>query len=639
MAGIAHIKENATNRELYYKVNRDLSIAIASAVKAAGVRQFILLSSMSVYGKTTGCITKDTKPKPRTTYGKSKLEADRAINRIAKESNGSFRFACLRPPMVYGKGCKGNYQALRNFALRSPIFPDYENHRSMLYIGNLCEFVKDCIDKERHGLFFPQNAEYVCTSEMVERIAAENGKKIRLSRMFNLGIKLLKKVNIVQKVFGDLVYEPVNLVSKFGFEESIKLTETTIPCTNLRILAICQYGWPEPYPSLYPMEEMAKRGHYVHAITGTPNYPMGEIFEGYKHNKNNEEDHNGIHITHVSVIPRKHDAIHRLLNYHSYPITAKRKLLGLSDDYDVVFANQSSPVMMVEPAIAYAKKHHKRVVMYCMDLWPASICVGGVKKDSAIYKFYWFLSKYVYKNVDVILVTSRMFKDYLTSEFDIDPRKIDYLPQYALSEFENFEPSSADSSCSKYTTDIVFAGNVGVAQNIIVVLRAAKIIQDEEITDHGNKILFHIIGYGQALESLQTYAKEKKIENVIFYGRKPSEEMPKYYAMADAMLVTMLPDPLVSLTLPAKVQSYMAAGKPIIASADGEIRNAIEESGCGLCAKGDDEKDLVAKIREFSNVLDSRVVMGRKAREYYMKNFSVKIVMDKLERVLRENCG
>ena len=117
-------------------------------------------------------------------------------------------------------------------------------------------------------------------------------------------------------------------------------------------------------------------------------------------------DGRNLQITHVPVIARKHDAVHRLLNYHSYPITAKRKLLSLKDDYDVVFANQSSPVMMVEPAIAYGKKHHKKVVMYCMDLWPASLCTGGVKRDSAIYKFYWKLSKRVYQNVDVLMVTS-----------------------------------------------------------------------------------------------------------------------------------------------------------------------------------------------------------------------------------------
>lgn len=400
---------------------------------------------------------------------------------------------------------------------------------------------------------------------------------------------------------------------------------------KMRILATCQYGWPEPYPSLYPMEEMARRGHYVHAITGTPNYPMGEVFKGYEHNKVKEEDHNGIHITHVPVIPRKHNAIYRFLNYHSYPITAKRKLMKMNGSYDVVFANQSSPVMMVEPAIAYARKNNKKVVMYCMDLWPASLCVGGVKRDSALYKFYWGISQKIYKNVDIILVTSRLFKDYFISEFGIDEKKIIYLPQYALSDFENMPKNEI-----KNTTDFIFAGNVGAAQNLEVVLRAAKLVEDERIHDHGRIIRFHIIGNGQALQSLQNYAKEKKIGNIVFHGRKPTEEMPKYYSMADAMMVTMLPDPLVSLTLPAKVQSYMSAGKPIIASADGEIANVIEESGCGYCARADDEHDFVEKIKTFISS-DDREQLGMRARDYYQRNFAVNIVMDRLEEVLINN--
>ena len=402
---------------------------------------------------------------------------------------------------------------------------------------------------------------------------------------------------------------------------------------KMRILATCQYGWPEPYPSLYPMEEMAKRGHYVHAVTGTPNYPMGEVFKGYEHNRIKEEDHNGIHITHVPIIARKHDSVHRLLNYHSYPVTAKRKLLSIKDDYDVVFANQSSPVMMVEPAIAYGKKRNKKVVMYCMDLWPASLCVGGVKRDSALYKFYWKISKRVYENVDVILVTSRMFKDYFVSEFGIPEDGIEYLPQYALSEFNDIPQAEI-----KDTTDFVFAGNVGTAQNLEVVLRVAKIVEIEKIEDHGKRIVFHIVGNGQALDSLQKYTKEKQITNVVFHGRKPPEEMPKYYAMADAMLVTMLPDPFVSLTLPAKVQSYMAAGKPILASADGEIANVIQEAECGFCGHADDDNDFVQKIKQFIDIED-KADMGIKARKYYQENFSVSIVMDKLERILMGNCG
>lgn len=401
---------------------------------------------------------------------------------------------------------------------------------------------------------------------------------------------------------------------------------------KMRILATCQYGWPEPYPSLHPMEEMAKRGHYVHAITGTPNYPMGDIFKGYEHNKIKEEEHNGIHITHVPVISRKHDSIHRFLNYHSYPISAKKKIKELDNNYDVVFANQSSPVMMVEPAIAYARKWKKRVVMYCMDLWPASLCIGGIKKNSMLYKFYFGISKRIYQNVDVILVTSKMFKDYFISEFGIHEQNIDYLPQYALSEFENIPKQE-----KKDSTDFVFAGNIGTAQNLKVILKAAKIIEEEKINDSGKKIFFHIIGDGQELDNLQNCVRNCDIDNVVFHGRKTSSEMPKYYALADAMIVTLTTDSFISLTLPAKMQSYMAAGKPIIACADGEIPNVINESGCGFCAKGDDERDFVNKIKEFLKV-ENKNKFGKKAKEYYERNFSVEPVMDKLERVLRQNC-
>lgn len=227
VAGLAHIKETKKNRALYYSVNRDLAISIAQAAKEAGVKQFILLSTMSVYGMITGHITKKTKPNPVNAYGKSKLQADRAINKIAKESNGEFRFACLRPPMVYGKGCKGNYQALRSFALKSPIFPDYDNQRSMIYIGNLCEFVKASIDKGKGGLFFPQNTDYVCTTDMVVRVAILNGKKINLLKSFNPVIRK-STVKLINRVFGTLIYEKIDVVGKYQYEDSLSITENQI---------------------------------------------------------------------------------------------------------------------------------------------------------------------------------------------------------------------------------------------------------------------------------------------------------------------------------------------------------------------------------------------------------------------------
>ena len=221
VAGIAHIKETKDNRHLYFDVNRDLVIKIAKAAKAGGVKQFILLSSMSVYGLTVGHITKDTTVNPVNAYGKSKAEADEVIRKLEDDS---FKFACLRPPMVYGKGCKGNYQSLRKFALKSPIFPNYYNQRSMVFILNLCEFVKQIIDDNLSGLFFPQNSEYVISSQMVDCIAKQNHKKIKLTKAFNWLIKIVPS-NIVKKVFGSLTYEPEDIITKYSFEENIELTE------------------------------------------------------------------------------------------------------------------------------------------------------------------------------------------------------------------------------------------------------------------------------------------------------------------------------------------------------------------------------------------------------------------------------
>lgn len=221
VAGIAHIKETADNRHLYFDVNRDLVVEIAKNARAAGVKQFILLSSMSVYGLEMGRISKTTTPNPTSAYGQSKLQADEEIKKLEDDN---FKFCCLRPPMVYGKGCKGNYQSLRTFALKSPIFPQYDNKRSMIYIGNLCEFVKECIDRKKSGLFFPQNAEYTRTSDMVREIAKAHGKKIQLTRAFNWAIKICT-IRVVKKVFGDLVYEPVDRVGEFGLKDSIRLTE------------------------------------------------------------------------------------------------------------------------------------------------------------------------------------------------------------------------------------------------------------------------------------------------------------------------------------------------------------------------------------------------------------------------------
>lgn len=205
VAGIAHIQETAENAALYYQVNRDLAIATAQKAKDAGVGQFVFLSSMSVYGREEGCITRSTVPQPKSNYGKSKLQAEEGLEKLRGET---FRIAVLRPPMVYGEGCKGNYQSLVKFAKIMPFFPNYRNQRSMLHIDGLCNAVREIIDSCADGLFLPQDPEYVCTCKMVQSIAKSMGKNMPLLGMLNPAVSLVKRcTNMGRKAFGDLYYE------------------------------------------------------------------------------------------------------------------------------------------------------------------------------------------------------------------------------------------------------------------------------------------------------------------------------------------------------------------------------------------------------------------------------------------------
>ena len=392
----------------------------------------------------------------------------------------------------------------------------------------------------------------------------------------------------------------------------------------MRILVICQYYYPEPFRITDICEELVRRGHEVTVVTGVPNYPEGQIYKGYDKNKKADEVINGVTVHRCPIIPRKTGTLFRLLNYFSYPQKAKRyvKKLMASDGkpFDVVFVNQLSPVMMAEPAIAYKKRYGVPVVLYCLDLWPESLIAGGVNRNSVVFKFFHKISKRVYKSVDRILITSKMFSIYFKEHFGIEDNTIEYLPQYAEDLFEPLpfkEPGEV--------TDLVFAGNIGEVQSVETILHAARKLQDKLVH-------FHIVGGGTDLERLKGLASG--LANVTFYGRRPLEEMPKYYAMADAMLVTLKADPVLSLTLPGKVQSYMAAGKPIIGAIDGEAARIIAEAKCGYCGKPDDVDELVMNIVSFLNE-EKKENLGKSSRTFYEKNFSKESFIIALERAFK----
>ena len=398
----------------------------------------------------------------------------------------------------------------------------------------------------------------------------------------------------------------------------------------MKILVVCQHYWPEPYYLADACEERVRRGHEVHVVTDVPNYPMGEIYPEYRHGKCRRQIQNGVEITRTFTIGRKQNVLFRFLNYYSYSISSSVYTRKIKEEYDIVFANQTSPVMMVSAAMTYAKKWQKNVVLYCMDLWPASLAAGGIKSTSLIYKYYKRVSEKLYSRANKILISSQMFRTYLEENFQIASEKIQFLPQYA----NDFYKKNQRFDTKKATIDLMFAGNIGAAQSLNTIISAANMMRSD------SRLRWHIVGDGSELKNLKKMVHDLSLEKtVIFYGRKPSEEMPDYYEKADALLISLIKDPSISMTLPGKVQTYMAAGKPIIASADGAIPLTIREAGCGYCAPAEDVKGLVQAVNTFIENNNDWETFGENARYYYEKHFTKKSLMDSIETVLIEQAS
>lgn len=393
-----------------------------------------------------------------------------------------------------------------------------------------------------------------------------------------------------------------------------------------RILVVCQYYDPEPFRISDICEEMVNRGYEVQVVTGYPNYPEGVLYDGYGRGKHIDEIINGVKVHRCFTIPRKTGVLYRFLNYFSFAISSAFYVVSNQchasnhNAFDVVLCNQLSPIMMAQAAISYKRKYKVPAVMYCLDLWPESLIAGGIKRNSIIYKIFHRISKNIYRKMDKILITSRMFSNYLTSEFSIDSRKIEYLPQYAESIF------TIEDCKKEYNdrTDLMFAGNIGSMQSVETIVDAAKITSDI------SNLYWHIVGDGSELNNIKI--KAQGLKNVIFHDRQPLSLMPMYYSMADAMLVTMKKDEFISKTLPGKMQTYMAAGKPIIGAIDGEAKFVIEDAKCGLCSEAENSQYLAENAIKFVS-MDVKE-MGKNAQNYYEKHFTKQIFFDHVENIL-----
>ena len=356
----------------------------------------------------------------------------------------------------------------------------------------------------------------------------------------------------------------------------------------MKILVVYQHYYPEPFRIHEICEDLVGRGHSVTALVGLPDYPTGKVPREYRFFRRRRENINGVDVRRCFEIGRRNTKLGLAANYCSYMISASVKALFLKHDFDVVYAYCTSPVLMAVPALVYRAFFKTKVVLHVMDIWPACLAAMNVREGSLLYAFMKRVSRRIYAKADMLLYSSRRFQTYLKNIHHIDVPDENYLPQFADDVFG----ALPDAEPSPYT-ELVFAGNIGRVQSVETLLRAAAILQNEPIR-------WHILGNGANYEGCLCLAKELKLdEKVILYGRRPIAEMPKFFAMADALLVSMREEEYVTCTLPGKVQSYMAAGKPILGSIGGEAEDVISEAQCGLCAKSDDPEAFAEVVLAF----------------------------------------
>ena len=411
----------------------------------------------------------------------------------------------------------------------------------------------------------------------------------------------------------------------------------------MKLLIISQYFYPEQFCVSDVSFKLAEMGHDVTVLTGLPNYPTGSIYNGYqwaslpKDCFDTElgayiENINGVKVIRCNLTPRKTGKKNLFRNYLSFLYQASKiaRKMARSTKYnfDNLLVFQFSPITMVIPGIILKNKLHKSLVLYCFDLWPESIVAAGLSNHGIIYHCILHLSRWIYKRADTLLISSRSFEKYFMDKLRIHT-PVTYLPIYAEDLFTRScseKPNENDKDTD--ATNLVFAGNIGAMQSMDTIIKAADLLKEN------SNIHFHIVGDGSYLEKSKNLAQELALNNITFHGRHPLEDMPKYYDMADAFLVTLKKDPFISYTLPGKVQSYMASGKPIIAAIDGEAYDTIQTSGCGLCCQAEDYDGLSQIILKFAYEKSNRQKYGDCSKSYYHSNFSEEYFFKTLLNIL-----
>ena len=405
----------------------------------------------------------------------------------------------------------------------------------------------------------------------------------------------------------------------------------------MKILFVCQYFYPETFRGNDIAFHLAEEGHAVHVVTGIPNYPEGHFFTGYGLFKKRHEKINGVNVTHLPIVPRgKDNKVMLMLNYISYLIVGWLWTFfhAFLHKYDVVFCQQLSPVTMSSPAVLYKKMRKVPLYTWVLDLWPESlIAAGGINNKYILGFFDWFV-KSEYKNSDKILTSSKSFAQSILKYGDYK-NKIIYYPQWSdgttnVSDSDFVLPEKLLKISDGNNFIVMFAGAVGEAHGMECNMQAALKLKDYK------NIKWVIVGDGRRLDWVCSFVKNNRLEDtVIMLGRFPSETMPVFFEKADVMLVSLMDSPLFNMYSPAKISSYMAAQRPILAVLNGEGSEVIKAAECGWNVRAGDAESLSKLVVKLSKT-DKQMLAdkGRKGKVYYDNYFTKDKCLKKLDEIM-----
>jgi colanic acid biosynthesis glycosyl transferase WcaI len=402
----------------------------------------------------------------------------------------------------------------------------------------------------------------------------------------------------------------------------------------LNILIVSQYFYPENFRINDFAQEFQSREHNVTVLTGIPNYPGGEFFDGYGMFKKNREIYKDIKIFRSPLVARGSASPIRLaLNYISFIIGGIfTSLFLLNKKVDIIFVFEPSPITVCIPAIFIKKIKRVPICFWVLDLWPESVVSAGNLKTRIIPSLINPLVKFIYKYSDKILVSSRGFVNSI-SDKGINKNKIEFFPQWAESIFKpiKHEVYLLDK-VPKKSFKVMFAGNIGEAQDFPSIIETARLLKDNL------KIQWVILGGGRKEEWVKSKIKEYKLEKTFhLLGSFPLEMMPAYYSQADCMLFSLKKEYIFSITIPAKVQTYLACAKPIVAMVDGEAASLIDEADAGLTCPSESPQLLATNIKSLSLLNNKELeVLGSNSLLYYKKEFERTMLMDRMENIFNK---